>query len=265
MRENEMRTLNLTQKPLRVALAGVIGLSVVGGGAAIADAASGTVHTASASLSVRKGPGTGYAKVGSLRKGTKVTIICQTYGSTVRGTYGTSRIWDKIGTGRYVSDAYVYTGSDGRVAPDCGGSTPSNPGTPSGVIGNNYPYSGQTSGVDRWNMYKGQCTSFAAWRIESVHKVKGFTNQYKGQHWGNANSWDDAARRSGVTVASRPKAGDIAQSDAGSFGHVAYVAKVNANGSFVVEEYNYVHPEHYGTRTVTVGSGRGQFDSFIRF
>ncbi|MEO5983830.1 MAG: CHAP domain-containing protein, partial [Pedococcus sp.] len=125
--------------------------------------------------------------------------------------------------------------------------------------------SGQTSGVDRWNMYKGQCTSFAAWRIESVHKIKGFTNQYKGQHWGNANSWDDAARRSGVSVASRPKVGDIAQSDAGTYGHVAYVAKVSSNGSFVVEEYNYLHPGHYGTRTATVGSGRGQFDSFIRF
>jgi surface antigen len=254
-----------TTKPVRLAVASLAGLGIAGGIAVAANAATGTVHTSSASLSVRSGPGTGYAKVGTLAKGAKVTISCQTTGSTVKGTYGSSNIWDKVGTGRYVSDAYVYTGSDGRVAPTCGSTTPSNPGTPSGVIGNNYPYSGQTSGVDRWNMYKGQCTSFAAWRIESVHKIKGFTNQYKGQHWGNANSWDDAARRSGVTVASRPKVGDIAQSDAGSFGHVAYVAKVNSNGTFVVEEYNYVHPEHYGTRTVSVGSGRGQFDSFIRF
>ena len=31
------------------------------------------------------------------------------------GTYGTSTIWDRIGSGRYVSDAYVYTGHDGYV------------------------------------------------------------------------------------------------------------------------------------------------------
>ena len=34
------------------------------------------------------------------------------------GTYGTSTLWDKIGTG-YVADAYVSTGSDGQVAPNC--------------------------------------------------------------------------------------------------------------------------------------------------
>lgn len=28
-------------------------------------------------------------------------------------------LWNRIGTGRYVSDAYVYTGSDGLVAPTC--------------------------------------------------------------------------------------------------------------------------------------------------
>jgi surface antigen len=257
-----MGIIAIATKPGRLAVASLAGLGLAGGIAVAANAATGTVHTSTAKLTVRSGPGTGYQAVTSLRKGTKVTISCQTTGTTVRGTYGTSNIWDKVDSGRYVSDAYVYTGSDGRVAPKCGGS---HPGTPSGVIGNDYPYSGQTSGVDRWNMYKGQCTSFAAWRIESVHKVRGVTNHYRGQHWGNANSWDDAARRSGVTVASRPKVGDIAQSDAGGYGHVAYVAKVNSNGSFVVEEYNWAHPEHYGTRTATRGGAHGQFDTFIRF
>lgn len=253
----------IASKPVRLAVASVVGLGTVAGIAVAADAATGTIKTSGASLSVRKGPGTSYAKVGTVAKGTKVNIICQTTGSSVKGTYGTSNIWDKIGTGRFVSDAYVYTGSDGRVAPSCGGSTPA-PSTPSGVIGNNYPYSGQTSGVDPWNFYKGQCTSFAAWRARSVKHV-GFTNSYKGQHWGNANHWDDAARAAGVTTSSVPHVGDIAQSDAGSFGHVAYVAKVNSNGTFVVEEYNWTHPEHYGTRTVSRGSAHGQFDTFIRF
>ena len=260
-----MGITTIATKPVRVAVASLAGLGIAGGIAVAADAATGTIKTSGANLTVRKGPGTGYAAVGTIAKGTKVTISCQTTGSTVKGTYGTSNIWDKIGTGRFVSDAYVYTGSDGRVAPKCGstgGSTGST--TPSGIIGNDYPYSGQTSGVDPWNFYKGQCTSFAAWRARSVKHVS-FTNSYKGQHWGNANHWDDAARAAGVTTSSRPHVGDIAQSDAGSYGHVAYVAKVNANGSFVVEEYNWANPEHYGTRTTTVGGAHGQFDTFIRF
>ncbi|MBM0228308.1 MULTISPECIES: M23 family metallopeptidase [Micromonospora] len=77
--------------------------------------ATGTVNTAGADLTVRSGPGTGYSAVGSVADGTTVTIYCQTSGTTVTGTYGTSSIWDRIGTGRYVSDAYVQTGYDGYI------------------------------------------------------------------------------------------------------------------------------------------------------
>jgi uncharacterized protein YraI len=71
-------------------------------------------------LNVRSGPGTGYSVVRVLPAGASVPIYCQTPGTTVSGYYGTSKIWDNIGTGQYVSDAYVYTGSDGYVAGRCG-------------------------------------------------------------------------------------------------------------------------------------------------
>ncbi|MEU4715954.1 peptidoglycan DD-metalloendopeptidase family protein [Micromonospora purpureochromogenes] len=77
--------------------------------------ASGTVNTAGADLTVRSGPGTGYSAVGSVADGARVTIYCQTTGTTVTGTYGTSSIWDRIGSGRFISDAYVYTGYDGWI------------------------------------------------------------------------------------------------------------------------------------------------------
>ncbi|GAA4573675.1 hypothetical protein GCM10023176_39180 [Micromonospora coerulea] len=77
--------------------------------------ATGTVNTAGADLTVRSGPGTGYTAVGSVADGATVTIYCQTSGTTVTGTYGTSSIWDRIGSGRYVSDAYVQTGYDGYI------------------------------------------------------------------------------------------------------------------------------------------------------
>ncbi|GAA1372807.1 hypothetical protein GCM10009661_35420 [Catellatospora chokoriensis] len=78
-------------------------------------AAQGTVNTAGSPLTVRSGPGTGYSSVGTVNDGATVAIQCQTTGTTVTGTYGTSNIWDRIGSGRFISDAYVYTGYDGFI------------------------------------------------------------------------------------------------------------------------------------------------------
>ncbi|OZV78480.1 metalloendopeptidase [Micromonospora echinospora] len=76
---------------------------------------SGTVNTSGTPLTVRSGPGTGYSSVGTVADGTRVTIQCQTTGTTVTGTYGTSNIWDRIGSGRFIADAYVHTGYDGFI------------------------------------------------------------------------------------------------------------------------------------------------------
>lgn len=84
--------------------------------------AAGTVKTNGASLNVRSGPGTAYGIVGSLANGSDVRIRCQKTGEAVSGTYGTSTLWNNIGaagSNRYIPDAYTFTGSDGRVAPDC--------------------------------------------------------------------------------------------------------------------------------------------------
>ena len=252
----------IASKPVRLAVASVVGLGTVAGIAVAADAATGTIKTCGASLTVRTGPGTGYGAVSTVTKGTKVTIICQTTGSTVKGTYGTSNIWDKIGTGRFVSDAYVYTGSDGRVAPKCGGSTPAP--TERRIKATTTPTAARPPASTRGTSTRASARPSppgAPVRLKHV----GFTNSYKGQHWGNANHWDDAARAAGVPRAASRTSVTSPRATQGSFGHVAYVAKVNSNGTFVVEEYNWTHPEHYGTRTVSRGSAHGQFDTFIRF
>ena len=80
--------------------------------------ASGRVNTAGAPLTIRAGASSSTAAIGSVSDGAYVTISCQKYGQSISGTYGTSKLWDKIGTG-YVADAYISTGSDGRVAPLC--------------------------------------------------------------------------------------------------------------------------------------------------
>jgi len=71
----------------------------------------------------RRAPRPSAASVRTFSNGNRVKIVCQTTGARVTGKYGTSRLWDLIdlgnGRGAYVTDTYVYTGSDGRVAPAC--------------------------------------------------------------------------------------------------------------------------------------------------
>lgn len=95
------------------------GAAPSGGGGGGGGGGSGRIDTPSGvSLTIRSGPGTSFKAIGSVADGARVSISCQKTGSKVTGTFGTSTLWDKIGTG-YVSDAYVYTGTDGRVAPNC--------------------------------------------------------------------------------------------------------------------------------------------------
>ncbi|NYH45998.1 hypothetical protein HNR22_005725 [Micromonospora jinlongensis] len=76
---------------------------------------SGTVTTEASSLNVRSGPGASYPVVGSVADGATVSVYCQAVGSTVTGPYGTTSVWNRIGTNRYVSDAFVLTGYDGYI------------------------------------------------------------------------------------------------------------------------------------------------------
>ncbi|BDH15867.1 peptidase [Streptomyces hygroscopicus] len=87
----------------------------------LAAASTGTTYPVAPGyrVKVRQGPGTNYPAVSTLAEGARIQIRCQRHGQSVSGPYGTSDIWDCIGSGQYVSDAYVRTGSSGMVAPRC--------------------------------------------------------------------------------------------------------------------------------------------------
>ena len=124
--------------------------------------------------------------------------------------------------------------------------------------GNEYPYAGWSmSGVDPWNFYNRQCTSFAAWRLNQNGTE--FHNYYGGPRWSHAYNWDDAAASAGVLVNGTPRRGAIAQWEgnaygASSYGHVAYVAAVHNDGTITVEEYNWATAGGYGTRRISASS-----------
>ena len=48
-----------------------------------------------------------------------------------------------------------------------------------------------------------------------------------------------SAARDGYRIDGNPTVGSIAQSDAGYYGHVAFVERVNSNGSILVSEMNF--------------------------
>jgi len=103
-----------------------------------------------------------------------------------------------------------------------------------------------------------ECTSFAAWRINRDHGTPAepywFTNTMsrkgKTASYGNAGTWDQAARTLGFTVDEVPRIGSIAQwndEEIPNSGHVAYVEAVNSDGSVWVSDYNWLYPQVDGT------------------
>ncbi|ORX74855.1 CHAP-domain-containing protein [Linderina pennispora] len=205
------------------------------------------------SVNCRSGPGTSNSVVRTYSRGDDVTLSCQTEGETIRG----DSLWGKTQDGCYVADYYVQTGTSNYVVDKCDASG-GDPGTPgpsgntnpgsAGPMADDYPYNGNCDIVDKWRYYSCQCVSFVAWRINSRLGID-FHNRYKGNAWGNANQWDDAARASGVTVNDTPAPGAVGQTDRGStYGHVVWVSSVSGD-MVTIEEYNYKRHK-YGTRTV---------------
>lgn len=117
------------------------------------------------------------------------------------------------------------------------------------VIGNDYP---GYSGTDPYRFTARQCTSFVAWRLNSRNGVA-FNVFYRGVKWGNASNWGYAARSVGIRVDSVPARGAVAWSSAG---HVAWVSRVNGDGTVTIEEYNWNYNRSYHTRTVPVSKFR---------
>ncbi|KAJ1951626.1 hypothetical protein FBU59_000031 [Linderina macrospora] len=191
-------------------------------------------------VNCRSSPDTSGNVVKTYKENDDVKLTCQTSGENIKG----NSLWDKTADGCYVSDYYVKTGSTGG-------------GESAGPITDDYPYKGKCDSVDPWGYYICQCTSFVAFRINKRLGVK-FNNYYKGPNWGNAKTWDEAAHKTKVSINDTPKPGAVAQTNAGTYGHVAWVAKVTGN-SVVVEEYNHGGTRRYNTRTVPKNS----FDNYI--
>lgn len=219
---------------------------LTGTGAVTPNAASGTINCpGGCSVNARSGPSTGYGVLGSLGNGTGVTIQCTARGEWITGQYGDTNLWDNIGSGRYVSDALVYTGTNNPVAGDCGVSSGS------GVDPFAYPWASVGAGnwvSDGHGYYEGECVSYSAWAVRSE------SHAYSPDFLGNADQWNSHGIPTG---GARP--GDVPMWDdnhngAGSLGHVAFVTAVFNDGTVQITEYNWYTAHGYDSRRIATSA-----------
>jgi surface antigen len=98
------------------------------------------------------------------------------------------------------------------------------------------PDAGREEDVDRWGMYMCNCTSYVAWALHANGQGTGWFIRGSMDAW----NWPNVARRKGLRVTGRPRAGAVAvwPKLGPPFGHVAYVSRVRDDGTFDVAEYN---------------------------
>jgi surface antigen len=100
---------------------------------------------------------------------------------------------------------------------------------------------------DSWLESNRECTSFVAW---ALHSRNGFDMPFNA----DAKNWGTSAAAH-YTVDGKPAVGAVAWSDAGAFGHVAWVAEVSGS-TVTIEEYNFHYDWLYGWRTVASSAFR---------
>lgn len=92
---------------------------------------SGTVDVRK-ELTARSAPSTTAKHVGTIRDGAKVAIACAVNGTTVRGKVRTTKVWDRLTNGTYISHGYVRTGA---TIPGCATPARTTPAAPATVTG----------------------------------------------------------------------------------------------------------------------------------
>jgi surface antigen len=140
---------------------------------------------------------------------------------------------NKLRQQQIAANARFIGGGAAGTGPTCGGGYPAK--------WCNIP---QDSVIDSWGMYNRECVSYTAFRVAA----SGRNMPYWGGV-GNANQWDDDARAAGIPVDGNPRAGDVAISNSGAFGHAMYVESVNGDGTINISQYNAALDGRYSTRT----------------
>lgn len=125
----------------------------------------------------------------------------------------------------------------------------------SGSGGGGYPYNnvgypcwGGAGCVDPWGLYKRECVSYTAFKVQQAGKRMPY---FGGR--GNANLWPSTARSFGIATGSTPRAQSVAISMAGPYGHAMWVEAVLPDGRIHISEYNFYVNGTYSERIISPG------------
>lgn len=127
------------------------------------------------------------------------------------------------------------------------------------ALGDDYPWpyelrDYQGGGLSPLNYYYRECVDFVAWRINRDQGYYGAPFKWVWSnltpYGGNGSQWEYNWQALGRTVSNVPISGAVAYMGGN---HVAYVKAVNADGTVLIEEYNWV-PGMYSQRTVAASS-----------
>lgn len=122
---------------------------------------------------------------------------------------------------------------------------------------------------DDWGFYRGECTSYVAWKINNDRGTGSapyffFNSQYgagDAQRFSHGGHWDNALQDALNNISTTntaylldhiPAIGAVAvwnTTPGNAYGHVAYVEAVRSNGNIDVSEYNFSTVSRYGTRS----------------
>jgi surface antigen len=126
-------------------------------------------------------------------------------------------------------------------------------------LGDDYPWPDELSeeqggGLSPLNYYYRECVDFVAWRL---NRDAGTTSAPYRWVWsnlaqGSAYAWKREWESRGWPTGTTPQVGAVAWLPGGN--HVGYVSGILADGSVVVEEYNYAVSHGYGQRIIAPGS-----------
>lgn len=111
--------------------------------------------------------------------------------------------------------------------------------------------------VDSWGMYTRQCVSYTAFKVSQAYGNM--------PYWGgvgNANQWDDNARRMGIPQGRTPKPGSVGVVNSGAYGHTAWVESVNADGTINISHFNVGWNGEY---SYWANLSPSYFDTYIYF
>lgn len=129
------------------------------------------------------------------------------------------------------------------------------------ALGDDYPWAtdlgmSQGGGLSPLRYFVRQCVDFVAWRLNRDAGSYGAPFKYDWSSLtpggGNASSWKRQWENHGWATSSTPSPGWVAWFPGAN--HVAYVNSVLANGSVLIEEYNWGGADVYNQRIIDAGS-----------